>query len=58
MGVNKFIFEADAPKTNRIPDADILGVTVVILSCAYDGRENLLALAAGVTLVRHQPTSR
>ncbi|OTA96577.1 hypothetical protein M434DRAFT_392755 [Hypoxylon sp. CO27-5] len=39
MGVNKFIFEADAPKTNRIPDADILGVTVVILSCAYDGRE-------------------
>jgi hypothetical protein len=39
VGVNKFIFEADAPKTNRIPDADILGVTVVLLTCAYDGRE-------------------
>ncbi|XXH01312.1 Protein argonaute [Hypoxylon texense] len=39
VGVNKFIFEADAPKTNRIPDADILGVTVVLLTCSYDGRE-------------------
>ncbi|KAI0005760.1 histone deposition protein Asf1 [Xylariaceae sp. FL0662B] len=39
VGVNKFIFEADAPKTNRIPDADILGVTVILLTCSYDGRE-------------------
>ncbi|KAF7551540.1 hypothetical protein G7Z17_g4957 [Cylindrodendrum hubeiense] len=39
VGVNKFIFEADAPNTSRIPDADILGVTVVLLTCAYDGRE-------------------
>ncbi|OTB02020.1 hypothetical protein M426DRAFT_322981 [Hypoxylon sp. CI-4A] len=39
VGVNKFVFEADAPKTTRIPDADILGVTVVLLTCAYDGRE-------------------
>ncbi|KAI0165270.1 histone deposition protein Asf1 [Hypoxylon sp. FL1284] len=39
VGVNKFVFEADAPKTNRIPDADILGVTVVLLTCSYDGRE-------------------
>ncbi|KAK7415856.1 Histone chaperone asf1 [Neonectria magnoliae] len=39
VGVNKFIFEADAPNTTRIPDADILGVTVVLLTCAYDGRE-------------------
>ncbi|KAI2631328.1 histone deposition protein Asf1 [Hypomontagnella submonticulosa] len=39
VGVNKFIFEADAPKTTRIPDADILGVTVVLLTCSYDGRE-------------------
>ncbi|KAH9905866.1 histone deposition protein Asf1 [Xylariomycetidae sp. FL2044] len=39
VGVNKFVFEADAPKTSRIPDADILGVTVVLLTCAYDGRE-------------------
>ncbi|KAH8673307.1 hypothetical protein BX600DRAFT_203525 [Xylariales sp. PMI_506] len=39
IGVNKFIFEADAPDTKRIPDADVLGVTVVLLTCAYDGRE-------------------
>ncbi|KAH6900207.1 histone chaperone [Thelonectria olida] len=39
VGVNKFIFEADAPSTTRIPDADILGVTVILLTCAYDGRE-------------------
>ncbi len=39
VGVNKFVFEADAPKTSRIPDADILGVTVVLLTCSYDGRE-------------------
>lgn len=39
VGVNKFIFEADSPKTSRIPDADILGVTVILLTCSYDGRE-------------------
>ncbi|KAH7156840.1 histone chaperone [Dactylonectria macrodidyma] len=39
VGVNKFIFEADAPNTSRIPDIDVLGVTVVLLTCAYDGRE-------------------
>ncbi|KAF9873509.1 hypothetical protein CkaCkLH20_08968 [Colletotrichum karsti] len=39
VGTNKFIFEADAPNTSKIPDADILGVTVVLLTCAYDGRE-------------------
>ncbi|KAM0278789.1 hypothetical protein ACHAQH_004980 [Verticillium albo-atrum] len=39
VGVNKFIFEAGAPDTTRIPDADILGVTVILLTCAYDGRE-------------------
>lgn len=39
IGVNKFVFEADAPSTTRIPETDILGVTVVLLTCAYDGRE-------------------
>jgi len=38
-GVNKFVFEASPPDTKRIPDAELLGVTVVLLSCAYDGRE-------------------
>lgn len=39
VGVNKFVFEGNAPDTSRIPDADILGVTVVLLTCSYDGRE-------------------
>ncbi|KAH6605990.1 hypothetical protein Trco_005143 [Trichoderma cornu-damae] len=39
VGVNKFLFEAQAPNTARIPDADILGVTVILLTCAYDRRE-------------------
>ncbi|PHH78455.1 hypothetical protein CDD82_3044 [Ophiocordyceps australis] len=39
IGVNKFVFEAGAPNTSRIPDADILGVTVILLTCAYDERE-------------------
>lgn len=38
-GVNKFVFEADPPDTTRIPDAEVLGVTVILLTCAYDGRE-------------------
>ncbi|TGO51195.1 hypothetical protein BOTNAR_0365g00120 [Botryotinia narcissicola] len=39
VGTNKFLFQADAPDTKRIPDAEILGVTVILLTCAYDGRE-------------------
>ncbi|KAK0611552.1 ASF1 like histone chaperone-domain-containing protein [Immersiella caudata] len=39
VGVNKFIFEADPPDTKRIPVDELLGVTVVLLTCAYDGRE-------------------
>lgn len=39
VGVSKFPFEADAPETKRIPDSDVIGVTVILLTCAYDGRE-------------------
>ncbi|KAL9106941.1 MAG: hypothetical protein Q9227_008064 [Pyrenula ochraceoflavens] len=39
IGVNKFIFEADPPNLQRIPTSDILGVTVILLTCSYDGRE-------------------
>lgn len=39
IGVNKFIFEADSPNLKRIPDSEILGVTVILLSCSYDDRE-------------------
>ena len=37
--MSKFPFEADAPDTKRIPDSDVIGVTVILLTCAYDGRE-------------------
>ncbi|MCJ1411682.1 Histone chaperone asf1 [Ptychographa xylographoides] len=39
VGVNKFIFEADAPNLQRIPTTEILGVTVILLTCSYDSRE-------------------
>ncbi|KAI9786535.1 MAG: Histone chaperone asf1 [Peltula sp. TS41687] len=39
VGVNKFVFEAEPPDLKRIPSSDILGVTVVLLTCSYDGRE-------------------
>jgi len=39
VGVNKFVFEADPPSTARIPATEILGVTVILLSCSYDDRE-------------------
>ncbi|TGZ83783.1 histone deposition protein Asf1 [Ascodesmis nigricans] len=38
-GVNKFIFEADPPNISKLPTSELLGVTVVLLTCAYDGRE-------------------
>ena len=39
VGVNKFIFEADPPSLTKIPASEILGVTVILLSCSYDSRE-------------------
>nr|OQO17916.1 hypothetical protein B0A51_12471 [Rachicladosporium sp. CCFEE 5018] len=39
VGVNKFVFEADPPDLSRIPDTEILGVTVILLTCSYDNRE-------------------
>ncbi|KAL6245198.1 Histone chaperone asf1 [Rhinocladiella similis] len=39
IGVNKFIFEADPPNLTRLPSSEIIGVTVILLTCSYDGRE-------------------
>ncbi|EXJ80237.1 histone chaperone ASF1 [Capronia coronata CBS 617.96] len=39
IGVNKFIFEADPPNLSRLPPSEIIGVTVILLTCSYDGRE-------------------
>ena len=39
IGVNKFIFEADPPNLKSLPSSEILGVTVILLTCSYDSRE-------------------
>ncbi|EMR11226.1 hypothetical protein PNEG_00815 [Pneumocystis murina B123] len=39
IGINKFLFQADPPTAELIPKKDILGVTVILLTCAYDSRE-------------------
>lgn len=31
--------QADAPSPTRIPDSDIIGVTVIFLTCSYKGQE-------------------
>ena len=39
VGVNRFQFTADPPQAESIPPNDILGVTVILLTCAYDDKE-------------------
>jgi histone chaperone ASF1 len=39
VGVNRFQFQADPPQADSIPASDILGVTVILLTCAYDDKE-------------------
>ncbi|KAF2707373.1 histone deposition protein Asf1 [Pleomassaria siparia CBS 279.74] len=39
IGVNKFSFSAGPPDLSRIPSSEIIGVTVILLSCSYDERE-------------------
>ena len=38
-GVNKFEISVDPPNLSKIPNTDVVGVTVILLSCSYDGRE-------------------
>mmetsp|Transcript_29406 Transcript_29406/g.87207 ORF Transcript_29406/g.87207 Transcript_29406/m.87207 type:complete len:266 (-) Transcript_29406:98-895(-) len=39
VGVNKFVLEADPPSLESIPNGDILGVTVVLVTCSYKEQE-------------------
>ncbi|CAO3625963.1 unnamed protein product [Cunninghamella echinulata] len=39
VGINKFIFSANAPKIELLPQSDLLEVTVVLLSCLYHDKE-------------------
>jgi len=39
MGVNRFLFQGDAPDPARIPKDDLIGVTVVLVTCSYRDKE-------------------
>jgi len=39
VGVNKFVLEADAPDPSQLAQEDLLGVTVVLVTCSYKDRE-------------------
>jgi histone chaperone ASF1 len=39
VGVNRFQLTADPPNPDKVPASDLLGVTVILLTCAYDDKE-------------------
>lgn len=39
QGLYRFVFEANPPDHTNIPADDIVGVTVVLLTCSYRGKE-------------------
>ncbi|KAK9465960.1 anti-silence-domain-containing protein [Lipomyces arxii] len=39
VGINKFLFEADPPSPELIPVAELVSVTVILLTCSYNGKE-------------------
>ncbi|CAL8463820.1 g3354 [Coccomyxa elongata] len=38
-GQYRFIFQADPPDSTRLPQDDIVGVTVLLLTCSYQNKE-------------------
>lgn len=39
IGINKFILETDAPDPTLIPQSDLLGITVILVTCSYREQE-------------------
>lgn len=39
VGINKFVLQADAPDYTQLPPEDVLGVTVVLVTCSYREKE-------------------
>ncbi|KAI8054623.1 hypothetical protein BDF22DRAFT_618711 [Syncephalis plumigaleata] len=39
VGINQFTFETDAPNLSMIPPAELLDVTVLLLTCSYRDKE-------------------
>ena len=38
-GRHKFVFQADPPKAEKIPASEVVGVTVILLTCSYRNQE-------------------
>ncbi|KAG0599849.1 hypothetical protein M758_12G182800 [Ceratodon purpureus] len=41
VGNYRFVFQADPPQLSQIPEDDIIGVTVLLLTCSYQAQEFL-----------------
>lgn len=41
VGNYRFVFQADPPQLSKIPEEDVIGVTVLLLTCSYQGQEFL-----------------
>jgi histone chaperone ASF1 len=39
VGINKFILQTDAPDPSLIPQSDLLGITVILVTCSYKDQE-------------------
>ncbi|KAG6398903.1 hypothetical protein SASPL_140374 [Salvia splendens] len=39
VGNYRFVFQADSPDPSKIQEEDIIGVTVLLLTCSYQGQE-------------------
>ena len=39
VGVNKFVLQASPPNPDMIPEGDLLGVTVILVTCSYMDQE-------------------
>ena len=39
VGISKFVLQADAPDPARISQQDLVGVTVVLITCSYREKE-------------------
>ena len=40
-GRHKFVFTADPPNPHKIPVSDVVGVTVILITCAYRGHVSI-----------------
>jgi len=39
VGINKFILQTDAPDPTLIPESDLIGITVILVTCSYREQE-------------------